>query len=62
LFLDAGVNLIELDANELGETHALDYQIRSLDAQGEKFFTSLLMPLSLDGTAYVFDIENHSQR
>jgi Spherulation-specific family 4 len=60
-FLDAGVNLIELDANALGQTHALDYQIRSLDADGKSLFTSLLVPLSLDSTAYVFDIENHSQ-
>ena len=62
LFLDAGVNLIELDANALGQTHALDYQIRSVDAHGKTFFTSLLVPLSLDSTAYVFDIEDHSQK
>ena len=61
LFLDAGVNLIELDANALGQAHALNYQIRSLDAQGATRFTSLLVPLSLDSTAYVFDIEDHSQ-
>jgi hypothetical protein len=61
LFLDAGVNLIELDPNALGQTHALDYQIRSLDAHGKTFFTSLLEPLSLDSTAYVFDIDDHSQ-
>lgn len=61
LFLDAGVNLIELDKNALGQTHALDYQIRSLDAGGKTLFTSLLVPLSLDSTAYVFDIEDHSQ-
>jgi len=60
-FLDAGVNLIELDANALGQTHALDYQIRSLDANGNTLFTSLLVPLGLDSTAYVFDIEGHSQ-
>ena len=29
-FLDAGVNLIELDAKALAQTHALDYQIRPL--------------------------------
>jgi hypothetical protein len=58
-FLDAGVNLIELDANALGGTHALDYQIRSLDANGNTLFTSLLVPLSLDSTSYVFDIEDH---
>jgi len=60
-FLDGGVNLVELDANALGQTHALDYQIRSLDANGKALFTSLTEPLSLDNTAYVFDIENHSQ-
>jgi hypothetical protein len=61
LFLAAGVNLIELDANALGQTHPLDYQIRSLDAHGDTLFTSLLLPLSLDSTAYVFDIEDHTQ-
>jgi hypothetical protein len=61
LFLDAGVNRIELDANALGQTHALDYQIRSLDASGTALFTSFPVPLSLDSTAYVFDIEAHSQ-
>jgi hypothetical protein len=59
LFLDAGVNLIELDKNALGQTHALDYQIRSLDAAGKALFTSVLVPLSLDSTGYVFDIEDH---
>jgi hypothetical protein len=62
LFLGAGVNLIELDKSALGPTHALDYQIRSLDANGKTLFTGLLVPLSLDGTGYVFDIENHSQK
>jgi len=38
------LNLIELDANALGQTHALDYQIRSLDAHGKTLFTSLLVP------------------
>jgi hypothetical protein len=61
LFLDAGVNRIELDANALGQTHALVYQIRSLDANGTALFTSFPVPLSLDSTAYVFDIEAHSQ-
>jgi len=60
-FLDAGVNLIEFNANALGQTHALDYQIRSLDAHEKAFFTSFPVPLSLDSTAYVFDIEDHSQ-
>ncbi|MGA9978416.1 MAG: spherulation-specific family 4 protein [Candidatus Sulfotelmatobacter sp.] len=60
MFLDAGVNLIELNANALGQTHALDYQIRSLDANGTTLFTSLPVPLSLDSTAYAFDIEDHS--
>jgi hypothetical protein len=61
LFLDAGVNRIELDANALGQTHVLDYQIRSLDASGTALFTSFPVPFSLDSTAYVFDIEAHSQ-
>jgi len=61
LFLDGGVKLIELDKTALGQTHALNYQIRSLDAHGKTLFTSLLVPLSLDSTAYVFDIEDHSQ-
>ncbi|MGA8149448.1 MAG: spherulation-specific family 4 protein [Terriglobales bacterium] len=61
LFLEGGVNLIELDKNGLGQTHALDYQIRSRDAHGKTLFTSLVEPLSLDNTAYVFDIEDHSQ-
>jgi Spherulation-specific family 4 len=61
LFLDGGVNLIELDASALGSTHALDYQIRSLDADEMTLFTSLPVPLSLDSTAYVFDIVDHSQ-
>jgi hypothetical protein len=61
-FPDAGVNLVELDANALGHSHALDYQIRSLDEQGKTLFTSLLVPLSLDSTAYVFDISDHSQK
>ena len=60
-FLDAGVNLIEFNANALGQTHALDYQIRSLDAQENTVFTSSPVPLSLDSTAYVFDVEDHSQ-
>jgi hypothetical protein len=60
-FLEAGVNLIELDANALGQTHALDYQIRSLDAKQKTVFTSSLVPLSLDSTAYTFDIEDHGQ-
>jgi hypothetical protein len=60
-FLDAGVNLIEFNANALGQTHALDYQIRSLDAQEKTVFTSSLVPLSLDSTAYVFDVEDHNQ-
>ena len=59
--LDAGVNLIELDAKAMAETHALDYQIRSLNANGTTLFTSLLVPLSLDSTAYVFDLEDHGQ-
>jgi len=61
-FLDAGVNLIELDANALKQTHALNYQIRSLDENGKSLFTSMSEPLGLDSTAYVFDIENHSQK
>jgi len=60
-FLDAGVNLIELDASALGSTHALNYQIRSVDPNGATLFTSLLVPLSLGGTAYVFDIADHTQ-
>jgi hypothetical protein len=60
-FLDAGVNLIELDANALGQAHALDYQIRSLDSDGKTLFTGALVPLSLDSTAYAFDIEDHGQ-
>jgi hypothetical protein len=59
--LDAGVKLIELDANALGQTHALNYQTRSLDAHGTALFTSMPVPLSLDSTAYVFDIEGHNQ-
>jgi hypothetical protein len=59
--LDAGVNLVELDANEVAQAHALDYQIRSLDAHGKTLFTSLLVPLSLDSTAYFFDLEDHGQ-
>jgi len=58
-FLDAGVNLIELDKSALGTTRALNYQIRSLDTGGTPLFTSVPVPFSLDGTAYVFDIENH---
>src|SRR5205807_1693387 len=61
LFLDAGINLIELDANALGHSRALDYQIRSLDAHGKALFTSLLVPFSLNSTAYVFDIADHGQ-
>jgi len=60
-FLDADVKLIELNANALGQTHALDYQIRSLDASGKTVFTSSLVPLSLDSTAYSFDIEDHGR-
>ena len=60
-FLDASIKLIELDANALGQTHALDYQIRSLDASGKTVFTSSLVPLSLDSTAYAFDIEDHGR-
>jgi hypothetical protein len=59
LFLDDGVNRIELNASALGQTHALDYQIRSLDTNGTMLFTSMLVPLSLDSTAYVFDVEDH---
>jgi len=58
-FLDAGVNLIELDAKALAQTHALDYQIRSLDPNGTTLFTGLLVPLGLDSTAYVFGVEDH---
>jgi hypothetical protein len=61
-FLDDGFNLIELDANALRQTHALNYQIRSLDENGKSLFTSMSEPLGLDSTAYVFDIENHSQK
>jgi Spherulation-specific family 4 len=60
-FLDAGVKLIELNANAVGQTLALDYQIRSLDASEKAVFTSSLVPLSLDSTAYVFDIEDHGR-
>ena len=60
-FLDAGVKLIELNTNALGQTHALDYQIRSLDASEKGAFTSSLVPLSLDSTAYAFDIEDHGR-
>ena len=62
VFLDDGVNLIELDANSLGQTRALDYQIRSLDAHGKLLFTSSVVPLSLDSTAYVFDLEGRSPK
>jgi Spherulation-specific family 4 len=61
LFLDGGVNLVELDANALGRTHALAYQIRSLEIHGKTLFTSMIMAVSLDSTAYAFDIEDHSQ-
>lgn len=61
LFPEAGVNLIELDKDGLGKTHALDYQIRSLDPHGKTLFTSMPVPLSLDSTSYVFDIEDHSR-
>jgi hypothetical protein len=60
-FLGAGVKLIELNANALGQTHALDYQIRSLNASEKTIFTSSLVPLSLDSTAYAFDIEDHGR-
>jgi hypothetical protein len=60
-FLDAGVNLIELDANAFGSARALDYQIRALEMPGKTLFTSMVMPVSLDSTSYAFDIEDHGQ-
>lgn len=61
LFLDAGVNLIETDVNELGKSGALDYQIRSVDAVGKTLFTSYVAPFSLNDTAYVFELQDHGQ-
>jgi hypothetical protein len=54
--LDTGAILAEADAAALGDAQSLRYQIQA--ASGTPF-TSMVEPLSLNNTGYLFDIENH---
>ena len=58
-FPDTGLNLVEFDADALGKSQALDYQIRSKGDDGNILFTSYVVPLSLNSTSYTFDILDH---
>ena len=53
--------MIEADAEALRKSQALDYQIRSIGEDGNTLFTSYAVPLSLDSTAYVFELQDHAQ-
>jgi hypothetical protein len=61
LFPDEGLNLVEADADVIGKSQALAYQIRSIGGNSNTLFTSYVAPLSLNSTAYVFDLLGHSQ-
>jgi hypothetical protein len=60
-FPDPGINLALFDTAGLGATKAINYQIRSLDANFNALYTSYTLPLSLNNTGFVFDILNHPQ-
>ena len=55
--LEPHTHLVEVDGRDLGTT--LQYQIRSLDADGSRLTTSMPIPLSLTNTDFTFDLQNH---
>jgi Spherulation-specific family 4 len=57
--LTGGIKLIEADTGAFSGAHLLKYQIRSLATNGTTLFTTPLRRLSLNSTAYEFDIQNH---
>jgi hypothetical protein len=59
--LDASVQTLSFDTICLGDTKALNFQIRALDASGNPTYDSYVLPLSLNNTNMVFDISNHKQ-
>ncbi len=59
--LDASVQTATFDTASLGETKALNFQIRASDGSGNLIYDSYVSPLSLNNTDMVFDITNHKQ-
>jgi Spherulation-specific family 4 len=59
--LDASVQAASFDTIGLGDTKALNFQIRALDASGNPTYDSYVLALSLNNTGMVFDITNHKQ-
>lgn len=55
--LEGQVHLVEFDSAGLGQ--ALRYQIRSLDEKNQPVTTSMPIPLSVNNTGYIFDLEDH---
>ena len=57
--LDANIFVASFDTVGLGGTNRLNYQIRVLDASGNRLGDSYVLPLSVTNTGLVFDILNH---
>jgi hypothetical protein len=57
--LDGNVLAASFDTAGLGGRKALNYQIRALDASGDRLGDSYVLPLSVSNTGLVFDILNH---
>jgi hypothetical protein len=58
-FPDASINLGQFDKKAIAPSQALNHQIRSLDSKGNTLFTSYVIPLSLNNTAFIFDVLDH---
>jgi hypothetical protein len=57
--LGTDVRAASFDTAAIGDTSALNYQIRVLDASGNPLGDSYVLPLSVSNTGLVFDILNH---
>jgi hypothetical protein len=60
-FPDTGTNFVAFDQVGLGGTTALTYRIDSMDQNYNLLYTSYAIPLSLNNTGFVYNIENHVQ-